>query len=49
MWNLRNKTNEQREKRERDKPRNRSLSKENKMLVRGEVGRGRKKQVMGTR
>ena len=41
MRNLRNKTNEQRKKRERDKPRNRLLTIENKLMVtRGEVGRG---------
>ena len=40
MWNLRNKTNEQREK-ERGKPRNRLLTIENKLMVtRGEVGGG---------
>ena len=43
MWNLRNKTNEQREKKERekDKPGNRLLTIENKLMVtRGEVGGG---------
>lgn len=40
MWNLRNKTNEQRKK-ERDKPRNRLPIIENKLMVAGgEVGRG---------
>ena len=33
MWNLRNKTNEQREKREREKPRNRLLTIEDKLMV----------------
>ena len=38
MWNLRNKTKEQREK-ERDKPRNRLSTTENKLMVtRGRVG-----------
>ena len=42
MWNLRNKTNEQREKkREGGKPRNRLLTIENKLRVtRGKVGGG---------
>ena len=41
MWNLRNKTNEQRKKRERDKPRNGLLTIENKpMVTRGDVGEG---------
>ena len=43
MWNLRNKTNEQREKKEkdRDKPRNRLLTIQKKVMVtKGEVGRG---------
>ena len=43
MWNLRNKTNEQKGKkeREREKPRNRPLTVENKLMVtRGEVGGG---------
>ena len=41
MGNLRNKTNEQRKKRERDKPRNRLLTLENKLMVtRGEIGWG---------
>ena len=41
MWNSNNKTNEQREKRERGKPRNRLLTTENKLMVtRGEVGGG---------
>ena len=41
MWNLRNKTSEQRKERERDKPRNRLLTIENTLLVtRGEVGKG---------
>ena len=36
MWNLRNKTNEQREKRkEKDKPRNRLLTVEDKLIVIG--------------
>ena len=40
MWNLRNKTNEQREgDKGRGKPRNRLLTTENKLMVaRGEVG-----------
>ena len=39
MWNLRNKTNEQREKREGGKPKNRFLTIENKLMVtRREVG-----------
>ena len=41
VWNLRNKINKQRGKREggRDKPRNRPLTTENKLMVtRGEVG-----------
>ena len=50
MWNLRNKTHEHRgEKRERDKPRNRLLTIENKQTEghqRGGVG-GWGKQVMG--
>ena len=38
MWNLRNKTDEQRKKREREKPRHRLLTIENKLMVtRGEV------------
>ena len=42
MWNLRNKTNEQRKKeRERDKARNRLLPIENKLMAtRGEWGGG---------
>ena len=41
MWNLRNKTNKQREKKKRDKSRNRLLTIENKLMVtRGEVGGG---------
>ena len=41
LWNLRNKTNKQRKKRESDKPRNRFLNMENKLMVtRGEVGGG---------
>ena len=41
MWNLRNRTNEQRRKKERDKPRKRFLTLENKVMVtRGEVGGG---------
>ena len=48
MWNLRNKTIEQRKKRERDKPRNRLLIMENKLKVAGwEVGRGWAIWVMG--
>ena len=41
MWNLRNKTNEQRgKKRERDKPRTRLLTIENKlMVIRGKLNR----------
>lgn len=43
MWNLRNQTDEQGKKREkeRDKPRNRPLTIENKLIViKGEVGGG---------
>ena len=42
MWNLRNKTNEHSGKKsERDKPRNRLLTIENKLMdTRGEVGGG---------
>ena len=41
MWNLRNKTNEQREKRGRDKSRNKLLTIENKLIcTRGEEGWG---------
>ena len=47
MWYLRNKTNEQRRKeRDRDKPRNRLSTIENKLMVtRGEVVGGWVKQV----
>ena len=39
IWNLRNKTNEQREKKKEDKPRNRLLTIENKVIfTRGRVG-----------
>ena len=41
MWNLRNKTKEQKKKRERGKPRNRLLTIENTLMVtRREVGEG---------
>ena len=41
MWNLRNKTNAHRRKKERDKPRNRFLGVENKLMVtREKMGEG---------
>ena len=45
MWNLRNKTSEQRGKRESDKPRKRLLTIENKLMV--TRGGGWAKWVMG--
>lgn len=51
MWNLRNKTNEQRKrKRERNKPRNRLLTIENKLMVtRREVVGKRGKKGWGSK
>jgi len=47
MWNLRNKTNEQREERVRDKPRNRLLTRENMLMVTSGGGGEWVKWVMG--